>query len=113
MYLNCFFLDHAHPTLVAGHPFKGSWVASSGYLLHPEMKRFQINTPYLFAPPNPLKTVGAAAAVGATIPTFNSFFSAYFGSSNYNSENSACSKMMAGLRRCYETNAAQNPHSAC
>lgn len=54
-----FCVDHAHPTLVAGHPFKGSWVSSSGFLLHPEMKRFQINTPILFAPPNPLKVVGA------------------------------------------------------
>ena len=34
--------DHAHPTFVAGHPFKGSWVLSTGYLLNPEMARFQI-----------------------------------------------------------------------
>ena len=98
---------------MAGHPFKGSWVSSSGYLLHPEMKRFQINTPILFAPPNPLKTVGATAAVGATVPTFNNFFSAYFVGSSYTSENSACGKVFSGLRKCFETNAATNPHVAC
>ena len=104
--------DHAHPTFVAGHPFKGGWVSSSGFLLHPEMKRFQIMSPILFAPPNPAKVAGVATAV-ATVPTFSSFFSTYFGSANYNSDNTACGKMMAGLRRCYETNAGANPLSAC
>ena len=76
------------------------------------MKRFQIMSPILFAPPNPAKVVGAV--VGAsTVPTFSTFFSTYFGSANYNSDNTACGKMMASLRRCYESNAAANPLAAC
>jgi hypothetical protein len=79
------------------------------------MKRFQIMSPILFAPPNPAKVVGAAAAFAATstVPTFSTFFSTYFGSASYNSDNTACGKMMAGLRRCYESNAAANPLAAC
>ena len=34
--------DHAHPLLIAGHPFKGGWIASTGMLANPEMARFQI-----------------------------------------------------------------------
>ena len=52
-------LDHAHPTLVAGHPFKGGDIMSIGMLANPELARFAINTPILFVPPNPFKTVGS------------------------------------------------------
>ncbi len=76
------------------------------------MKRFQIMSPILFAPPNPAKVVGAVVAA-STVPTFSTFFSTYFGSANYNSDNTACGKMMASLRRCYESNAAANPLAAC
>lgn len=51
---------------------------STGYLLNPEMKRFQINTPVAFFPPNPAKTAGFVAAAAA-VPSFGNFFSAYFG----------------------------------
>ncbi len=64
---------HAHPTMVAGHPFKGGWVASTGQLLNPEMARFQIATPILFSPPNPTKMAGYVAPVVA-VPSFGSFF---------------------------------------
>ena len=37
-----YWLDHAHPLLIAGHPFKGGWIASTGMLANPEMARFQI-----------------------------------------------------------------------
>ena len=50
---------HAHPTLIAGHPFKGGWISSIGQLANPEMARFQINSPFLFAPPNPAKEPGS------------------------------------------------------
>ena len=39
--------------MVVGHPFKGGVVLSSGYLQHPDMKRFNISDPTLFAPPRP------------------------------------------------------------
>ena len=55
-------IDHAHPTYVVGHPFKGSASMSSGQLAHPDLKRFQIVTPYLFQPPNPEKVAGASSA---------------------------------------------------
>ena len=89
-------VDHAHPTFTAGHPFKGSWVSSIGYLQHPDMKKFAIMTPILFAPPNPLKIAGFTAAV-SSVPSFSTFFSSYFGSANYNSSNTACGRMMAGM----------------
>ncbi len=69
-------------------------------------------TPILFAPPNPAKVAGLVAAT-TTIPTFNTFFSTYFGGATYNSDNTACGRMMSSLRRCYETNAAANPLAAC
>ena len=48
---------HAHPTMVAGHPFKGSVVMSVGMLANPEIMYFGIQTPILFVPPNPSKSV--------------------------------------------------------
>ena len=105
------YVDHAHPTLVAGHPFKGSWVSSSGFLLHPEMKRFQINTPILFAPPNPLKVVGAASTQ-SSVPTFANFFSSYFGGASYNLKSQNAGKMLEGMKRCYENNSV-NPLQSC
>jgi len=47
------------------------------------MKRFQINSPILFAPPNPLKVANAPAAPTGT-PSFANFFSQYFGGASYN-----------------------------
>ena len=79
----CCGLDHAHPTEVPGHPFKGGDIRSVGMLMHPDMKRFQIQTPYLFAPPNPSKVAGASAVAAAAVPSFGSFFSSYFGGSTY------------------------------
>ena len=75
--------DHAHPTMIAGHPFKGATVLSTGILLNPEMARFQIATPILFAPPNPEK-VHDYRAPNSQIPSFGSFFAAYFGGHSYN-----------------------------
>ena len=107
-----FRLDHAHPTLVAGHGFKGGWVFSSGQLLHPDMKRFQINTPVLFAPPNPRAIAGAAAA-SVAVPSFANFFRNQFGgSSNMDLSNDNCGKMLNGLKSCYESNSS-NPSAAC
>ena len=46
-------IDHAHPTMVTGHPFKGGMPMSTGYLNHPEMKFFKHNDGTLYVPPNP------------------------------------------------------------
>ena len=39
--------------MVQGHPFKGGMTASTGQLLHPDLKRFQINYYGYFQPPRP------------------------------------------------------------
>ena len=106
--------DHAHPTYVAGHPFKGYSSFSIGQLAHPDTKRFQINTPYPFAPPNPAKVAGAAAA-GAAVPSFGSFFSSYFGGSTYQLSNQKCGKMLESMKKCYEgsTKRSDNPAETC
>ena len=88
-----------------GHPFKGGWVLPQGYLQHPDMKRFSIATPILFAPPNPIKMPHAAAAPMQT-PSFAQFFNAYFVGANYDFGNSACGKMMRSMKACYENNAS-------
>ena len=44
---------HAHPTMVIGHPFKGGMPMSTGYLTHPDMKRFELNDSTVFVPPRP------------------------------------------------------------
>ena len=106
--------DHAHPVYVAGHPFKAATSFSIGQLAHPDMKRFQINTPYLFAPPNPAKVAGATAAV-ASVPSFGSFFSAYFGGSTYQLSDSRCGKMLENMKKCYEgsTKRDDDPAETC
>jgi hypothetical protein len=69
---------HAHPTMVAGHPFKGSWVYSTGQLLHPDLKRFGLQTAVLFKPPFPGKNPYDHFPQ-ITFPSFSEFFGAYFG----------------------------------
>ena len=94
---------------MAGHPFKAANSFSIGQLAHPDMKRFQINTPYLFAPPRP------AVAAAATVPSFGSFFSAYFGGSTYQMSDSKCGKMLENMKRCYErsTSRSDDPEASC
>ena len=78
------------------------------------MKRFQIQTPYLFAPPNPAKTVDANCA-SPSFPSFGSFFSSYFGGSTYKFAEGNCQKMLTNLKKCYETSTSSgsNPESSC
>ena len=75
-------IDHAHPTMIAGHPFKGGWVQSVGQLQHPDLKRFQIATPILFTPVFPGKNP-YDHFTKPTIPSFNDFFSSYFGTNHF------------------------------
>lgn len=104
-------IDHAHPTFIAGHPFKGGWIASTGFLANPEMARFQINSPYLFSPPNPAKVPGAPSQL-ASCPTFANFFQSYFGNAQYNLSSPKAGKFLEGLKKCFENN-SQNPADAC
>mmetsp|Transcript_41949 Transcript_41949/g.30207 ORF Transcript_41949/g.30207 Transcript_41949/m.30207 type:complete len:92 (-) Transcript_41949:91-366(-) len=77
------------------------------------MKRFNITTPVLFAPPNPAKTVGSIAAA-STVPTFSAFFSSYFVGQSYDVSNPDCGKMLEGMKKCYENHQKSgNPHEAC
>ena len=74
-------IDHAHPLMICGHPFKGGSVFSTGYLQHPDMKRFGINDSTFFQPPRPTawaNALGVATASAATFPSFGEFFGAYF-----------------------------------
>lgn len=75
------------------------------------MKKFAIFSPYLFAPPNPLKIAGAAPAE-LQMPSFANFFSAYFGSSSYHIADSKCGKMLENMKRCFENNLTR-PADAC
>merc|ERR1711865_90825 len=102
---------HAHPTYVAGHPFKGGWVYSTGQLEHPDLKRFQIETPMLFKPTNPVKRHDYEAPAPAT-PSFANFFASYFGNAHYSLTNPQCSKMLANMKNCYESN-SDNADHAC
>ena len=77
------------------------------------MKRFQINTPVAFFPPDPTK-VPTAFTKAASVPSFGSFFSAYFGGSTYQMGSPKCGKMLENMKKCYETNSASgNPEQAC
>jgi hypothetical protein len=91
-------LDHAHPTMVAGHPFKGSWVFSTGQLLHPDLKRFGLQSAVLFKPPFPGKNP-YDHPVAPTVPAFSDFFSAYFGQKSLNISNDRCSKLFESMKK--------------
>ena len=52
---------HAHPLMIPGHPFKGALAMSTGYLAHPDMKRFALNDSTLFVPPAPWAFVSGAS----------------------------------------------------
>ena len=102
---------HAHPNLVAGHPFKGGDMMSIGMLANPEMAKFAIATPILFVPPNPFKTVGYVEQE-QVVPTFSDFFDAYFGGQTLSMEHPAAGKMLGNMRQCYMNNKS-NPVDAC
>ena len=89
---------HAHPTMVAGHPFKGSWVFSTGQLLHPDVKRFGMQTAVLFKPPFPGKNPYDHPVVHG-VPSFGDFFGAYFGQKHLNIANEKCNKLFEGMKK--------------
>ena len=101
--------------MVSGHPFKQlERSLNIGQLAHPDLKFFQINTPYLFAPPNPTKIAGASAAA-MSIPSFGAFFSSYFGGATYRMGDNRCGKMLESMKKCYESSQKRNddPEQSC
>ena len=76
------------------------------------MARFQIATPILFAPPNPEK-VHDYRAPDSQIPSFGSFFAAYFGGHSYNLASQKASQMLEGMKKCYERNQKSDPVEKC
>lgn len=84
--------------MVAGHPFKGSWVYSTGQLLHPDLKRFGLQTAVLFKPPFPGKNP-YDHPVNSAVPSFSDFFSAYFGQKSLNIGNERCGRMFEGMKK--------------
>ena len=105
--------DHAHPLMIPGHPFKGGLALSSGFLAHPDMKRFELNDATLFVPPRPNAWAQSLVAGMAApqVPTFGDFFASYFAGRSFNVVNPKCTSMMEGMKKCYENN--EDPVTQC
>ena len=105
MFMNA---DHAHPLMIPGHPFKGGLMLSSGFLQHPDMKRFELNDATLFVPPRPNAFAQSLAAglIAPQVPAFGDFFATYFGGKSFNVVNPKCTSMLEGMKKCYENNGA-------
>lgn len=88
--------------MVVGHPFKGGMPMSTGYLTHPDMKRFAINDSTAFIPPRPDVAAGVASVAAAPTPSFGDFFASYFIGRSFNVSDPKCNTFMEGMKRCYE-----------
>ena len=104
--------------MVAGHPFKGATIMSTGYLQHPDMKRFALNGSELFVPPNPAvwttaMGIGAGAAQSAPIPAFGDFFATYFAGRSFNVTAPRCATMLEGMKKCWENHTEDDPVNTC
>ena len=112
-------LDHAHPTMVAGHPFKGPGFMSIGQLQHPDLKRFGIDDSTLFAPPRPNAWANAFAfgtfgMAAVQAPSFGDFFATYFAGRSFNiASDNKCSTMLEGMKKCYENHSEKDPINSC
>tara|TARA_B110000503_G_C6946290_1_gene329098 strand:+ start:350 stop:697 length:348 start_codon:yes stop_codon:yes gene_type:complete len=102
--------------MVAGHPFKGGLFMSTGYLTHPDMKRFALNDSTLFVPPRP-NVWASAMGIGlppVATPSFNDFFGTYFAGRQFGGFNNVkCNTMFEGMKRCYENHADAAPAETC
>ena len=87
--------------MIAGHPFKGGFTMSTGFLQHPDMKRFEINDSTVFVPPRPDVAPGSGSAAGPA-PEFGDFFASYFMGRSFNVSDPKCNTFMEGMKRCYE-----------
>ena len=102
--------------MIVGHPFKGGLPMSTGYLQHPDMKRFQLNDSTLFVPPNPFvwaTALSLSQGAAAQTPSFGDFFANYFGGRSFTVNNPKCNTMLEGMKRCYENNASKDPVGTC
>ena len=104
--------------MIAGHPFKGGFTMSTGFLQHPDMKRFGLNDSTFFIPPRPsawasMMGVGAMGTVASGIPSFDDFFSTYFAGRSFNVTEPKCNTMLEGMKKCYENHAEKNPVNTC
>ena len=101
--------------MVTGHPFKGKTI-STGHLIHPDMKRFNIKASHaFFAPPRPnayVSGAGMMAVAAPEIPSFGDFFASYFAGRSFNVSDNKCSASLENMKRCYENN-SKNPEEAC
>ena len=104
--------------MIAGHPFKGGFTMSTGFLQHPDMKRFGLNDSTFFIPPRPsawanMMGVGAAGAAASSVPSFSDFFATYFAGKSFNVTEPKCNTMLEGMKKCYENHATKNPENTC
>mmetsp|Transcript_13804 Transcript_13804/g.23541 ORF Transcript_13804/g.23541 Transcript_13804/m.23541 type:complete len:94 (+) Transcript_13804:216-497(+) len=79
------------------------------------MKRFNLDGQSLFVPPGPDAIVPGTPAPEAvnTVPSFPDFFSAYFAGRAFNVKDQKCSKMLEGMKRCFENNQKGDPVEQC
>ena len=80
---------------------------STGYLAHPDMKRFGLDDSTLFVPPRPnvfmnALTMGMPAMAATQVPSFGDFFGTYFAGRSFNVTNPKCTSMLEGMKKCYE-----------
>ena len=104
--------------MIPGHPFKGGQMLSTGYLEHPDMKRFDINDSHLFAPPRPDAYTLAMMAMGgagpaSNVPSFGDFFGSYFAGRSFNVTNPKCATMLEGMKKCWENHENSDPVGTC
>lgn len=109
----CVLLDFAHPTMIAGYPFKGGERRSTGELLHPEIRRFNLWHHRLYVPPHPEKNPYAEKPVRVQ-ETFGDAMMKSFGSQVLNVSNPNCRKMLENFKMCFENHKVKGyPESAC
>ena len=104
--------------MIVGHPFKGGYVMSTGYLQHPDMKRFNLDDSTLFVPPRPsvwanALAMGNLAGAATQVPSFGDFFATYFAGRSFNVSDQKCSTMLEGMKRCYENHTKSDPREQC
>ena len=74
-----FILDHAHPVDIPGHPHKGAHFFSAGQLDHPDLKRFNLTTPFLFVQPRPYKGAYDGAEPTPDVVSFDHMVESFVG----------------------------------
>jgi len=102
--------------MVAGHPFKGGVMMSTGQIEHPDLKRFELNDATLFVPPRPDASAYnlAAGLVASSPPAFGDYFATYFAGKSFNVTNPKCTLMLEGMKKCYENHEKKfDPVEAC